>query len=81
MASNKPGESVDKDDTRITITEAFSDFRVESGLSLPHRYLLKLEIIAGRSSILYEWSIELVKFAFGEPVSADEFNADADAKR
>ena len=81
VASNKPEQSVDRDETRITITEAFSDFRTEGGLNLPHRHQLKLEIIAGRTSIFYEWSIELTKFAFGDPIGANEFNADADAKR
>lgn len=81
VASNKPGESVDRDDTRITITESFADFRAEGGLSLPHRYQLILEIIGSSSSILYEWSIELVKFVFGEPIGAHEFDADADTKR
>jgi hypothetical protein len=80
VAANRPGESVDADDTRITITEAFSDFRAEGGLSLPHRYLLKLEIIGGRTTIFYEWSIDLVKFAFGDQVDANEFNVDADVK-
>ena len=81
VAANRPGESVAQEETRISITEAFSDFRAEGGLSLPHRYNLKLEIIASRSSIFYEWSIELVSFAFGEPIGADQFNADADGKR
>lgn len=81
VASNKPGQSVEKDDTRISITERFTDFRVEGGLNLPHRYQIKLEIIASQTSIFYEWSIELTKFAFGEPIGANEFNADADAKR
>lgn len=81
VASNKPGQSVDQEDTRITITEAFSDFRTEGGLNLPHRYQLELEIIAGRTSMFYEWSIELTKFAFGDPIGSNEFNADADAKR
>lgn len=81
VAANRPGESVAQDETRISITEAFSDFRAEGGLSLPHRYNLKLEIIAPQGSMYYEWSIELAKFAFGEPIGADEFNADVDGKR
>lgn len=81
VAANRPGETIAQDDTRISITEAFSDFRAEGGLNLPHRYQLKLEIISSKSSLYYEWAIELVKFAFGEPISMDEFNADIDSKR
>jgi len=77
VGSNRPGETIGQDETRISITEAFSDFRAESGLNLPHRYQLKLEILASKSSMYYEWMIELTKFAFGEPISADEFNADS----
>lgn len=81
VAGNRPGETIEQDETRITISEAFSDFRPEGGLNLPHRYQLKLEIIASKSSMYYEWMIELAKFEFGAPISPDEFNADADAKR
>lgn len=76
-ASNRPGESAGQDETRIFITEEFLEFNPEGGLSLPHLYKLKLEIIGPGSSVFYDWSVVLTGFTFGESIGANEFNVDA----
>lgn len=76
VASNKPGESIRQEETKVYITEEFGDFKEEAGLNLPHTYKLILQIIGPSASMLYDWVLTFEKFSFSDPIDAKEFNAD-----
>jgi hypothetical protein len=74
VGTNKPADSVSQEETRVTLVEIFSEFSAESGLTLPHTYRLQYEVLSPRSSLLYEWSLTIKQFTFGQPVDSKEFD-------
>lgn len=61
-------------ETRYKLTEEFSDFKKEGGLSLPHTYRLQLSISNQRGSLLQDWAFTLTQFAFNEALDDKQFN-------
>lgn len=80
VISARQGFSVDssarQSETRYKLEENFSDFREENGLTLPHTYVLNLEILSGNGSTMYEWTMDLSQFLFNNEIDPKEFKVD-----
>lgn len=80
VISARQGVSVDssarQSETRYRLEERFSDFREENGLTLPHTYILNLEILSGNGSTMYEWTMDLSQFMFNNEIDPNEFKVD-----
>lgn len=78
VISSRQGLTVDtssrQSETRYKMVEDFADFKSESGLTLPHKYSLHLEIISGNGTTSYTWEMELQQFRFDQTLEAKEFN-------
>jgi hypothetical protein len=73
----RPDDSARQRETRYTVIEEFSDFKKESGLTLPHTYKLQLSINAPGGLSEQEWTINLIRFAFNQKIPPESFNAEA----
>lgn len=77
VISSRQGLTVDtssrQNETRYKMVEDFTDFRSESGLTLPHKYTIHLEIIAGNGTTSYTWTMDLQQFRFDQNIEAKEF--------
>jgi hypothetical protein len=69
--TQKQGNSYDK------ITEDFSDFRAEGGLTLPHTYKFQVSVQSSSDAYLQDWDFTLTKFIFNRPMSDAEFDVNA----
>ncbi|MGZ5480951.1 MAG: hypothetical protein ACXWID_03115 [Pyrinomonadaceae bacterium] len=58
---------------RLKVYEAFSDFKLEGGLNLPHVYKFELSVQSDRRPFLINWTINLTEFTFNSPVDPSEF--------
>jgi hypothetical protein len=72
-----PGLSSRQREIRYKLIEEFSDFRAESGLTLPHTYKLQFSIFQLNDSLALDWTINLARFTFGHPIEAKEFVTDS----
>lgn len=62
-------------DTRYKMVEEFSDFKKEGGLTLPHTYVIKLDLdVRGNTSYRAEWKFDLAQFAYNQPIDPGSFN-------
>ncbi len=59
------------------IAEEFADFRKESGLMLPHTYKLRFTSDDHNGVKQFDWTIDLVQFAFNARIPADSFDVEA----
>jgi hypothetical protein len=71
-----PGASASQRETRYKLVEEFSDFRPESGLTLPHTYNLQFSVFQLNNPLALDWTINLAKFTFDYPIEAKEFVTD-----
>lgn len=69
--------SVLQKSTRYQITEDFSDFKKESGLTLPHTYKLQLTIDNQGGVGQYSWTLTLAQYAFNRKIPTESFNVEA----
>ena len=80
VISARQGASVDtsarQSETRYRLEENFSDFKEENGLTLPHTYVLSLEILSGNGTAIYEWTMNLSQFMFNNEIDPKEFKVD-----
>lgn len=60
--------------TRYKMVEEFSDFRKESGLTLPHSYKVGLELDTRAGTLIGDWEFTLTDFAFNQPIPLATFN-------
>ncbi len=60
--------------TRYKMTEEFSDFKKESGLTLPHSYKISLELDTRGATYSGRWELTLTQFAFNQPIQPGSFN-------
>lgn len=60
--------------TRYKMTEDFSDFKKEGGLTLPHSYKITLEHEATVGSFTGKWDVTLNQFNFNQTIPPDLFN-------
>ncbi|MEP7148309.1 MAG: hypothetical protein ABI857_05440 [Acidobacteriota bacterium] len=73
----RPEQSSGFQETRLKVTEVFSDFRVENGLTLPHTYKLTYSEIGQRGTREVEWAYTLNEFAFNQPMDEKTFEVQA----
>ena len=66
-------ESARNPETRYELTEDFSDFKVENGLTLPHVYKVRL-VQQGAGTQVSEWTMNLLKFTFNQPLNPQDFD-------
>lgn len=59
---------------RYKMVEEFSDFRKESGLTLPHTYKVGLDLDTRTGRLIVDWEFTLTEFAFNQPIPAATFN-------
>lgn len=60
-------------DARVKITEEFSNFKTEKGLTLPHSYKLELAVQSETLPTLIDWAFELANFDFSQNFEAAQF--------
>jgi hypothetical protein len=65
--SGLPAPNQAASNARIEAYEEFSDFKVESGLNLPHTYKFHLSIQSELRPALVDWVLNLTDFAFNVP--------------
>jgi len=80
VISARQGQSVDQSarqvETRYQMIEEFGNFREENGLTLPHTYILYLEIQTGAGSWIYRWDMDLQQFQVNNDIDPKEFKVD-----
>ena len=62
-------------ESKYKVTEDFSDFKKESGLTLPHNYKLELSITGQRGTLVSTWDCMFNRFGFNQKIKPEEFNA------
>ena len=75
MGSN-PETSASQAETRYKLTEEFSDFKKEGGLTLPHGYKIQLEILGRNGSFRAFWDLTLSQFQFNQKIDPVTFDVD-----
>jgi hypothetical protein len=60
-----------------TLTESFSSFSIENGLTLPHKHTVHLILEGARTYTEYEWTFQFSKFLFNQKLDPKSFDADA----
>ncbi|PYS25717.1 MAG: hypothetical protein DMF72_00840 [Acidobacteria bacterium] len=65
--------SARQSNTIYELTEEFSDFKAEEGVTLPHSYKIRLEQI-GASTQISEWTLTLAKFIFNQHLEVSDFD-------
>jgi hypothetical protein len=75
MGSN-PETSASQSETRYKLTEDFSDFKKEGGLTLPHGYKIQLEILGRNGSFRAFWELTLSQFQFNQKIDPTTFDVD-----
>ena len=76
-AGRTPDESSRQNETRLKVTENFSDYKEESGLTLPHKYGLQYSISGARGATEIEWNFVINGFLFNQPIEEATFDAEA----
>lgn len=71
-----PGASASQRETRYKLTEEFSDFSAESGMTLPHTYKLDFSVFQLNNPLALDWTINFTKFTFDYPIEGKEFVTD-----
>lgn len=77
------GQSVSVDassrlrDTRYRLTEDFSDFKKEGGLTLPHTYKIEMQVEVQSGTLIYDWLLKLGQFKFNTEFDANSFDVTA----
>jgi hypothetical protein len=59
---------------RLNVREEFSEFRLENGLMLPHRYSFELSLQSQTRPLMLEWVFALTEFSFNVPIDAKDFS-------
>jgi hypothetical protein len=70
-------ESARQSETRFKLTETYSDFRLENGLTLPHGYTINYSVSGQNGTSEIEWKFNLTEFGFNQNLDAKTFDADA----
>lgn len=63
--------------SRYKMVEEFSDFKKESGLTLPHIYRVELEMDTRGGTLKAEWEFTLTDHAFNQKIPPATFNVNA----
>jgi len=68
-----PDESARFNETRLKMTEEFSDFRQVDGLTLPFRHLMNYSTTGQNGTTEIEWTFNYTEFAFNQQLAPDTF--------
>lgn len=71
---SEPGVTQKQGDSITKLTEEFSDFKTEGGLTLPHSYKLQLSIEALNRRVLQDWAFTLSQFSFNKDLDKKQFD-------
>ena len=71
-----PEQSSQFSETRLKLTEDFSDFKAENGLTLPHNYRINYSITGQNGTTEIQWNFNFNEFAFNQKLDAGTFNAE-----
>jgi len=66
--------NIQEREIRYKMIEEFSDFKTESGLTLPHTYKITLTVDSQGGTFLGDWVIRLTQFEFNERLDPATFN-------
>jgi hypothetical protein len=69
-----PSVTQQQGDAVTKLTEEFSDFKTEGGLTLPHTYKLQLSIESLNERRLQDWVFTLATFNFNREIDASQFD-------
>ncbi|MBX7172492.1 MAG: hypothetical protein K1X72_16105 [Pyrinomonadaceae bacterium] len=72
-----PEQSSQQLESKQILTEDFSDYKVENGLTLPHKYRIHL-LLDGRGTNEFEWKFEFSNFLFNQNLEANSFDVNAE---
>lgn len=70
-------DSARQNESRIKVTEDYSDFKDVKGLTLPHSYKLVYLATGANGTLEVEWAYNLSEFALNRPLDDKTFDADA----
>jgi len=70
----QPGVTQQQGDSITKLIEEFSDFKPETGLTLPHTYKLQLSIETLNRRVLQDWTFTLSQFVFNKTLDKKQFN-------
>lgn len=73
----RPEQSSGFSESRLKITEDFSDFKAEKGLTLPHGYRLFYSLIGQNGTTEIEWNFKLTEFSFNQNLAPNTFVVEA----
>ena len=73
----RPEQSSRFSESRLKITEDFSDFKAEKGLTLPHNYRLFYSTIGQNGTTEIEWNFNLTEFSFNQNLAPNTFVIEA----
>ncbi len=74
---SRPEQSTGYNETRLKITEDFSDFRAEKKLVLPHKYQINYSLTGQNQTIETEWVFNLTEFAVNQKLDDKTFDPDS----
>ena len=69
-----PGVTQQQGEAITKLVEEFSDFKTESGLTLPHKYKLQLSIESLKERKLQDWVFTLATFSFNRDIEDSQFD-------
>jgi hypothetical protein len=78
---DQPSVTQQQGDAITRLTEDFTDFSEEGGLTLPHTYKLTLSIESNTRRALQDWVFTLTKFAFNQQIPDSEFDVTTSTKK
>jgi hypothetical protein len=70
-------DSARQRESRYRLVEDFSDFRKEGELTLPHKYIISLEITLPGGSYKADWEANLTEFGFNQNIDPKSFDVEA----
>jgi len=73
----RPEQSSRFSESRLKVTEDFSDFKAEKGLTLPHNYRLSYSVIGQNGTTEIEWNFNLTEFSFNQNLAPNTFVIEA----
>lgn len=76
-----PSQTQQQGDSVTKLTEDFSDFKTEGGLTFPHTYKLQLSIENLNRRALQDWVFTLTQFSFNRDIDASEFDVRGTGKK
>jgi hypothetical protein len=68
-----PEESSRMQETRLKVTEDFSDFKAEQGMNVPHKYTINYLISGQNGTTEIEWTANLSEFAINQALDPATF--------